>query len=271
MRETLATGEIRTNIGNVNDTEKDIVFFYYYSSPSLPEDCFLRLSKDIAYRNMFLLRCGGKIHFEFPMFEDHSYNSVCNLNGVKSLIKQPRDHKKYMIFRTKNQDTKKCNIVGYYRVGKVYYQETDMFNSNGFVWGVEAAEAHLIRRDTVIYNKKIGRRYRASWANEEFAKELNEILKIIRKEENISERYKEETKKLVELFKSEEKMNEWKEQCQCCKSKRKCTLQHRSVPYNNKDPDLDMFSVIHHIYTSNIYSRNELNKLPKKYIFEVRE
>jgi len=67
--------------------EKDIVLFYYYSFPPVPDGCFLGLLSDIAYRNMFLLPCpGNKIHFEFPMFEDHSYNSICNRLGVRELI-----------------------------------------------------------------------------------------------------------------------------------------------------------------------------------------
>lgn len=262
--------EIKISNGSTDSKMRDIIFFHYYSSPTLHADCFLGLSDDIAYRNMFLLRCGGKIHFEFPMFEDHSYSSICNLDGVKSLIRRSRDHEKYMIFRTRNKDTNKCIIVGYYRIGKVYYQETDMFNDNGFVWGVEASEEHLIRKDTIIYNKKIGRKYRTSWGkNKEFGKELNELLEKIKKEENISEMYKKETNRLVEIFKDKEKMDEWKENCRCCENKRKCTLQHRSVPYNNKNPDLDMFSVLHHIYTSNIYSRNVLSDLSKRIIFET--
>ena len=96
---------------------KDIVLFYYYSSPLLPEDCYLQLSKDIAYRNMFMINNeSDKIHFEFPMFEDHSYNTICSTKGLRSLIKRPDSHEKYIIFRTKNIDTGECIIIGYYKI-----------------------------------------------------------------------------------------------------------------------------------------------------------
>ena len=248
--------------------EKDIVIFYYYSSPSLPKGCFLRLSDDIAYRNMFLLPSGDKkIHFEFPVFEDHSYNTICNCEGVRSLIKMPRDHKKYIIFRTRNFDTKECNIVGYYHVGRAYFQETKMFNNNWFVWGIETKDVHLVKKGAIVYKGKyIRQKYRVSWRSEEWNRILNELLESIKVEKNLSEKYKEETNRLTGIFKNEEKMNEWKESCTHCRSQKECTLYRRFKRYHDKHPGSDMFSVINNVYKSKLYSRNVLEKLPKIYL-----
>ena len=255
-----------TRHSHSEETRKDIVLFYYYSSPSLPKKCFLGLLEDIAYRNMFLLNCGNRIHFEFPMFEDHSYNSICNLQGGKSLIKRPQEHDKYMIFRTKNADTGECTIIGYYKVGKVYYQETDVFNSNGFVWGIEAEEAHLIKKNLIVLRERVGRMYWTSWRNKQRSEKLNEILERIKKEKNISEKYKKETNRLVNLFKDKKKIDEWKKQCQECDSKNGCILHRRFKRYAHNNPKSDMFSAIHRVYTETIYSRNILNGLPREYI-----
>lgn len=246
---------------------KDIALFYYYSSPSTPKGCFLELSNDIAYRNMFLVPYAeNKIHFEFPAFEDHSYNTICTREGVRSLIQRPSEHEKYIIFRTKNRDTKESNIIGYYQLGRAYYQETKMFNNNGFVWGIEAKDTHLVKKGAIIKELNLRQGYRISWRTDDWDNILTNLLRRIKKEKNISERYQSETNRLIELFKDEEKMNEWKEHCQSCENQKDCTLYRRFKHYNNAYPNSDMFSVINKIYTTNLYSRNVLNKLPKIYL-----
>ena len=186
--------------------ERDIVLFYYYSSPPVPDGCYLRMSCDIAYRNMFLLACpGNRVHFEFPMFEDHSYNTICNRMGMRNLIRRPSEHEKYIIFRTGNR-----HIIGYYRVVRTYYQESNMFNNNGFVWGIEAAP-HLIKKGLVEYEgPRLRQGYKASWQSAEWAKVLTRLLDRIEDEENISDLYESETNRLVELLKDREKVRQWK-------------------------------------------------------------
>ena len=97
---------------NIN-YDRDIVLFNYYSTRVFLEGCFINISNDLAHRNLFLFKLSdGKIHFEFPVFENHTYNSICNLKGVRSLIKRDTNEK-YIIFRTQDQNTKKRYIIGY--------------------------------------------------------------------------------------------------------------------------------------------------------------
>ena len=127
--------------------DRDIVLFYYYSSPAVPNRFFLGLSNDITYRNMFLLPCpGNKIHFEFPMFEDYSYNGICNRLAVRELIKRLGNHEKYIIFRTDNKE-----LIGFYRILRAFCQETNIFNNHGFVWGIET-DPCLITKEAVKYD-----------------------------------------------------------------------------------------------------------------------
>lgn len=242
--------------------ERDIVLFYYYSSPPVPDVCFLRLLNDIAYRNMFLLPCpGDKIHFEFPMFEDHSYNSICTRIGVRDLIKKPSDHEKYIIFRTENK-----NVIGFYRIIRAFYQETDMFNNNGFVWGVEAYP-YLIQKDKVKYDgPRLRQGYQASWRGREWTILLSDLLDEIQNYRNVSEIYRTETIRLVELFKDRLKVEEWKERCLLCTKQSECPIYLKFSKYNAEHPDANMFYVLNRIYNSNVYSRNYLSEIPRIYL-----
>jgi len=246
---------------------KDIVLFYYYSSYSTANGCWLNLSKDIALRNMFLRPCGSVIHFEFPTFEDHSYNSICNGKGLKSLIKRESGNDKYIIFRTKDRDTDINCIIGYYKLGKMYYQETSLFNNNGFIWGIKASPAYLIKKG-IIECKYSGRNYVASWNSKKWGERLNNLIERIEEEENVSNLYQSETNKLISIFKNKNKINEWRNMCKSCEEKKDCKIYKCFKRYGNKQ-NSDMFSVINYIYTSNIYSRNVINdveKYSKKYL-----
>lgn len=239
--------------------EKDIVLFYYYSSRFVPNGCFLRLSNDIAYRNMFLLPCpGNKIHFEFPMFEDHSYNSICNRLGLRNLIKRPSEHEKYIIFRTEDR-----NIIGFYRVRCAYYQETNMFNNNGFVWGIEA-DPYLIKKGAIKYDgPRLRQGYKASWHSSEWDKILTELLDKIQDEENTSDIYKLETNRLIELLRDNKKTKEWQKNCLACEKQANCHLYLRFDKYSREHTNSNMFSALNRVYNSNLYSRNVLSKVPK--------
>lgn len=246
----------------------DIALFYYYSSPSLPEDCYLGWDQDIAYRNMLMIApvSKDKIHFEFPVFEDHSYNTICNWKGVKTLIKRPNDNEKYIIFRTKNQDTGASNIIGYYKIDKSFYYETNMFDNNGFVWGIEANETHLLKKDALNYNGPQFRQgYKTTWGESQWKTKLIELKEQISEKENISQKYQDETNRLISIFKNKSKINEWREFCENCEKKKNCTFYRRNIKYK-KEHQSDLFSVIHYAYTTNLYSRNELLNLNKIYI-----
>lgn len=247
---------------------KDIALFYYYSSPSLSENCYLKWNPDVAYRNMLMIApiSKDKIHFEFPVFEDHSYNTICNLDGVRSLIKRPSENEKYIILRTKNMDNGKSDIIGYYKVGKCFYYETNMFNNNGFVCGIEAGKTHLLKKDALEYKgPKLRQGHRVSWNKEEWNAILNDYLVKISEKEDISQKYQDETKRLISIFKDESKINDWRVACESCEDKNKCKFYRINTKYK-KGHRSDLFSVIHYVYTSNLYSRNELLKLEKIYL-----
>ncbi len=139
-----------------------------------------------------------------------------------------------------------------------------MFNNNGFVCGMEASKSHLLKKDTLEYRgPPLKRGYRLSWHTPEWKTMLNDILAEISKYDDISQKYQDETNRLISIFRDETKINEWKEYCGQCESK--CTFYRSNVRYTSKN-ESDLFSVIHHTYTSNLYSRNKLLSLEKIYL-----
>lgn len=250
------------------NTERQITLFYYHSTRRFPDNCYLEISNNLAHRNLFLFNCNdGKIHFEFPVFEDHSYNSICNRLGVRSLIKK-KGNDKYIIFRTMDKDIKKRYIIGYYKVGKTYYQETKLFNNNGFVCGFETSETKLLKRGDIVFNdKSIGKGHNVSWHNEKWNSKLNGFLdKIINFSEDASDLYQKETNNLINLFKDENKIREWKEYCEVCQNNKKCYFHKYNKRYIKKNPKSNMFELINTVYTSKLYSKNGLDIIKKKYI-----
>jgi hypothetical protein len=235
--------------------------------PELPEYCYLNLKPEIAYRNMLMFPFGKDIHFELPVFEDHSYNTICNRDGLKALIMRPSGNEKYLIFQTASKKEGKKYIIGYYRVGREFYYETKMWDNYGFVWGIESSKIHLLKKDELEYlDQKIPRTPPRSWgSNDSWGSILEELIDEISSRPNISSLYKLETERLVNLFKNPIKLQEWREQCGRC-GNRNCTFFNRNRIYHNENPGSDLISVIQHAYSSNLYSRNELQNLDKHYL-----
>jgi hypothetical protein len=195
------------------------------------------------------------------MFEDHSYNSICNRLGMRHFIKRPSNHDKYIILRTENK-----NVIGFYRVLRAYYQETNMFNNNGFVWGIEA-DPYLITKGAVSYDgPRLRQGYQASWRSKEWAELLHGLLDKIQNHRNVSDVYRSETIRLVELFKDSQKIKEWEESCLVCVEQSECPIYRKFVRYNEEHPDANAFFVLNKIYNSNVYSRNYLCGIPKIYL-----
>jgi hypothetical protein len=243
---------------------RDIVLFYYYSAHEVPESCYLNISRDVAHRNVFLQQCGNFTHFEFPTFEDHSYSSICNGSCLKKLIKCENGNEKYIIFRTKNHDNNDNQLIGYYKIEKAYYQETSFFDDNGFIWGIEAKPAYLIRKGDIKCEYS-GRPCVTSWNDKTWEKKLNKMINEIEKKEDISDIYQKETNHLISIFKDIKKMEEWKTTCETCIDKKNCIMYKKFKNYSNRNNN-NIFNVIHNVYTSNIYSKNVLDKIGKKYL-----
>ena len=247
---------------------RDIVSFYYYSNPVFPEKCALGISNQIIHRNIFMLPTGDKIHFEFPSFEDFSYCSMCNYKGVNSLAER-NGGEKYIIFRTTDKTTRKINIVGYFKVGRMYYQETDLFNNNGFTIGIESSEVKLLPRNTICIppeeERSFRRGHRVSWKTPDMKRKLENFLENIDEQtENLKKRYQDETKRLIKMLTNEHEIENWKQICDKCLSKDGCPL----IEYRDlwiKKHEIHLFDAIHKAYT-NLYTKSMRDQIPRVYL-----
>lgn len=244
--------------------------FYYYSLPTLSKKCYLNLNPDVAYRNMLLLQNHDKyIHFEFPVFEDHSYNTICNRTGLRAIIEHDPTSKKdrYLIFQTFDKQSKRKFIIGYYRISRPFYYETRKWDNFGYVWGIESDEVHLIKKGALPYEgPKISPGSRRSWSESErydWNAIISHYLLEIKKHENIKDLYQSETNRLIDIFQDIEKINEWRKYCEKCNEK--CQFYQENLR-KIKAGKTDQFSFIHQAHTTDLYSRNDLLKLKKNYL-----
>ena len=169
-----------------------------------------------------------------PVFEDHSYNTICNRKGLKALIQRPQQNEKYLIFQTSNYENGEKQIVGYYRVGLEFYYETKMWDNYGFVWGIEGSDVHLIKKGELVYSGNRIPRYASTFhgdQNRYWESKLNELINDISSRPNIAPTYKSETNRLISLFKNPEKLKEWRQKCMVCTSKKMCTFFRRNRIY----------------------------------------
>jgi hypothetical protein len=141
-----------------------------------------------------------------------------------------------------------------------------MWDNYGFVWGVESSDVHLLKKDELEYTgQKIPRTPPRSWgSNERWGPIFDGLIEDISSRPNIASLYQSETKRLVNLFKNPQKLQEWRENCGRC-GNRKCTFFNRDNEYQ-KEQKSDLISVIQHAYSTNLYSLNELQRLDKHYL-----
>lgn len=244
---------------------RDLYMFYYWSTYKPPEGCWLDISENIAHRNLFLLRdSSGEVHFEFPSFEDHTYNTICQGNNLKSLIKRDSDKDKYILFRTNSPEIDKNIVVGYYKINRAYYQETNLFDDRGYVWSIETDEPYLISSGLVETDYS-ERPPVCSWRQDKYKKMLNRLIDEVENHKNIQDQYRKETNKLISIFQDSKKMEKWKEYCETCGKKEECVISKKFKKYKRKH-SRDMFSVLNNVYNSNLYSKNILKEKTKHYI-----
>jgi len=201
------------------------------------------------------------------MFEDHSYNTICNRVGLRKLITS-KAKDKYIIFRTKDNDLNRRYIMGYYKIGKIYFQESKKFNNNGLVCGIESSEVCLLRKDEILLkDKTIKRGHTGTWVSNKRKRQLLGFLEDIKsKGHGFSDRYKNDTNRLIKLFKDKSKGIEWKNNCKICSNQEDCFFFKYNQKVIENNPHTDMYEIINKVYNTNLYSKNILEKISKNYI-----
>jgi hypothetical protein len=180
------------------------------------------------------------------------------------IIQRPDSNEKYVLFKTTDQTSGEASVIGYYRVGHAYYQESKVFNNNGFVWGFSASEPHLIKLGEVPFRvARPGRGYKKTWdTDSRWPPILRDIMRKVRAKPNYAVLYQGETNRLVSLLKDQRQVDEWRQHCDSCNNRLICSV-YRYYSRVERENGCDMYSAINRIYRGSIYSRNLLCKSSK--------
>jgi hypothetical protein len=166
------------------------ILFYFNSLPDMPPGCAL-FSPEIMHRDFFMCNPNNTGHFEYPKFENHSYDEYCHKREVHNFLDRVSDEK-YTVFytrHTKLDGTSQNKIVGYYKVGKL----------KKFPRGFYSSESLLLPKSRCIPIDYVSRGVPASWGASSVREFVEETLRSMKnmEEEDIAEKYRSETTRIM--------------------------------------------------------------------------
>jgi hypothetical protein len=191
------------------------ILFYYNSLPDMPPECSL-FSPEIMHRDFFKCNPTNTDHYEYPKFETLSYDEGCHEKEVNHFLKITDP--KYVVFYTRHN--KQNKIVGYFKVG-----EKDTFKyGKEYKQGFYASESVLLPKDRCIPIDYRSRGVPVSWGNSKIKDFVsNELKKLINnRTDNITTKYKQETKSIMEKLTIASGRKEIINNCNQCLVKSSC-------------------------------------------------
>lgn len=245
-----------------------IKFIYYYSLPEFPKECKIIKDNSIILRDLFL--CVNNYHYEYPRFEDFSYDDICRGRNIRKLLKS-KDPDNYILLFTRYRflnRKEKSYIIGYFKVGEKYLRKFKNLRKsvNKESWGFEASEVFLIRRNEDFLTDYNYRSVPSSDGTGEMSKELPNILNKflnLNPELNVKDLYQSETNRIINLLTTEKGLKFIERNCinGSCNTK-KCHLRKvlKRVSSQGKIYGLDY---LRHFYNENYHIGFIFDKLRK--------
>jgi len=243
-----------------------IACLHYYSFPIFPRDCKFNFNSEFFLRDM--LACSSNDennHYEYPKFQDFSYDMGCNIKNIPRIKNEFLDGKDvYVLFRTtlKNIDKSISYISGYYRISQVYKINT---------WVLGTFDHFGFKSDEVIFVKKEDakpwtskqKRGAVYSTNSKYKAYLFSLLKhyksLLNTKKNQSENYKNLTLKLLKNLKDQKFRSLIYNSCTDC-IKNECFLKKRMIYFQKKTNDKDYF-YLDYLYNQNVFLTDILDKL----------
>jgi len=99
-----------------------IACFPYYSLPVFPKECKFSFNSNLFLRDMLACISSDKHHYEYPKFQDFSYDIGCMGKNLPRIISEFLEGKEvYILFRTSLYDfsNKKTYLSGYIKYQKL--------------------------------------------------------------------------------------------------------------------------------------------------------
>lgn len=182
----------------------------------MPIECTL-FSKDVMHRDFFECNPTNTGHYQYPKFETLSYDEGCHRKQVRNFL-QKSNPDKYVLFYTRHTNLsgeKKNKVVGYFKVGKQFKKP-----KNGFY----ASKSVLLPKNECIKINYCGRGVPVSWGHSSLINEVDRILNNLRTKQivNISDKYKEETEKIMNHLRTESGRRVVIDICEKCGVRSQC-------------------------------------------------
>jgi hypothetical protein len=179
----------------------------------MPEDCKL-FSSEVMHRDLFMCNPTNTGHYEYPKFEDMSYDEGCHCIELRRFLGRcdPDKPDKYVVFYTRHTqlDGKYENkIVGYFKVGKQFQKPRMGFNSS---------ETVLLPKADCKGTKYHSRGVPVEWGCSSVKKQIDNLLPnlIKRQDQSIAELYKTETNRIMNYMNDEDSRRRLVEKCEAC-------------------------------------------------------
>lgn len=195
-------------------TNRIWILFYYNSLPDMPDDCSI-FDKKIINRDFFMCNPSNTGHYQYPKFEDFSYDIGCHERELTAFLASDYEEK-YVLFYTHHTELSGFGtnkLVGYFRVGK-------QFNNTRFI----ASDVTLLDKTNVVPINYTARGVPVCWGKSKVKDFINsELDKLVTLEyEDCSEHYKKETNKLMSLLSTKIGRKKLLDTCKLCPSKMQC-------------------------------------------------
>ena len=189
------------------------------------------------HRDFFKCNPTNTGHYKYPKFENMSYDKGCHPAEVKTLLKRD-DPEKYVVFYTRHTDLfgrKKSKVVGFFKVGKCFSSPRK---------GFSASEKILLPKSKCIDIDYDSRGVPANWGKSKIRGTIEKILHDLMKPgvEDISDKYRDETRRIMRKLRSE-KGRQWiMESCRECKSTNKGKCYWGKKNYKHKEILKELYS-----------------------------
>jgi hypothetical protein len=169
------------------------ILFYYNSLPDMPSECPL-FTSDVMHRDFFMCNPTNTGHYQYPKFENLSYDEICHKRKVCSFLEK--------------------SDLGYFKVGE------EIANPRGFF----ASESILLPKHTCIEINYSSRGIPVSWGHSSVKDDVSRILRRLQhiRTRNISEKYADETRKIMSYLNNIERMRELINICEECDARGQC-------------------------------------------------
>jgi hypothetical protein len=203
-----------------NPAQYKWILFYYNSLPDMPPECSL-FSPEIMHRDFFKCNPTNTGHYQYPKFETLSYDEGCHQKEVQHFLNKTDPN--YIVFYTRHTDlmgNKQNKIVGYFKVGEKHTFKYEDKCKQGFY----ASESVLLPKDKCIPIGYKSRGVPVSWGNSKIKDTVsNELKKLINNQtDNITDKYQQETKGIMEKLMRESGTEEIINICNRCLVKKNC-------------------------------------------------